>query len=505
MLNQPVDDDFAQLISSGGDNRLRLGPMGLNRYGSGPNAGSKIQFGSCTCSSPSPRALVAAHRLYLELKQHPSPALLVSEHFEIVRNRLQNLLALPADIDIALIPSGTDVEMLALALVASKTEQPIVNIVVGPAEVGSGTSDASAGCYFNSLTPRGNSSTAQQPVDTDLAARVSVTHVDVRNTFGQQMSIDEIDREVVQAVIDAVATGAHVVVHLVAHSKTGIHAPSLNAIESIKSALQEDVTIVVDAAQGRLAIDAYRIALKNDCFVSFTGSKFFGGPSFCGALLVPKSQRPGKHLTQLPDGFNEFFNRDSMPVAWDSWRTACSDWTNVGLLLRWTAAIAEIEAFYETEMDDREVVFFSFANEVANAISASRSCSMLVTDTDKASNLPDISAYCSVFAFEVNNLNETPLSNAQLKDLHQQLNTNPKFGFLIGQPVQLGQNRCVLRVAIGASMIVDLVTNTNFGKTFDHRLSWLRENIRSCFKAIDSLVLGDAQFKDSTFVEIAQP
>ena len=130
---------------------------------------------------------------------------------------------------------------------------------------------------------------------------------------------------------------------------------------------------------------------------------------------------------------------------------------------------------------------------------------MLVTDTDKASNLPDISAYCSVFAFEVNNLNETPLSNAQLKDLHQQLNTNPKFGFLIGQPVQLGQNRCVLRVAIGASMIVDLVTNTNFGKTFDHRLSWLRENIRSCFKAIDSLVLGDAQFKDSTFVEIAQP
>ena len=503
MLNQPIDD-FAQLIASGGDNRLLLGPTGLNRYGSGPNAGSKIQFGSCTSSSPSPRALAAAQRLHSKLEQHPSPARLASEHFDIIRNQLRKLLALPADVDIALTPSGTDVEMLALALVASKTDQPIVNVVVGPAEVGTGTCDASAGCYFDSLTPRGNSANTQQPVDTDLSARVSVAHVDVRNAFGQQYSIDEIDREVVQTVIDAVATGAHVVVHLVAHSKTGIHAPSLNAIESIKSVLQEDVTIVVDAAQGRLTIDAYRIALQNDYLVSITGSKFFGGPAFCGALLVPKSQRPGKHLTQLPNSFSQFFNQDTIPAAWDSWRTACSQWTNVGLLLRWTAAIAEMKASYKTALETSEVVFFIFANEVSNTISASRVCSMLLAKSDASSNLPNISSYCSVFAFEVNRPNETPLSKAQLKKIHQLLNTDPKFNFLIGQPVQLGQNRCVLRVALGAAMIVDVATNKKMGETLDHRLSWLRENIRSCFEAIDSLVLTDTQFDDSNLVKIAE-
>ena len=503
MLNQLIDD-FAQLITSGGDSRLLLGPTGLNRYGSGPNAGSKIQFGSCTSSSPSPRALDAAHRLYLELNQHPSPALLASEHFEVIRNQCRKFLALPADIDIALTPSGTDVEMLALALAASKTDQPIVNVVVGPSEVGSGTGDASAGRYFNSLTPCGKSASAQQPVDADFAARVSVTGVGVRNAFGQQRSMDEIDREVVQTVIDAVAKGAHVVVHLVAQSKTGIHAPSLNAIESIKSVLQQDVTIVVDAAQGRLTIEAYHTALRNDCLVSFTGSKFFGGPPFCGALLVPQSQRPGQHLAQLPNGFDQFFNRDTIPTAWESWRTACSDWTNTGLLLRWTAAIAEMEAFYETELDVREVVFFIFANEVTNTISASRSCSLLPTNASTENNLPNISSYCSVFAFEVSNLNQTPLSKAQLKELHQQLNIDPKFSFLIGQPVQLGQNRCILRVALGAPMIVDVATDTNFGETLDHRLSWLRENIRSCFKAIDSLVLTDGQFEDSTLVKVVE-
>jgi len=504
MLNQPIDD-FAQLITSGGDSRTLLGPTGWNRYGSGPNAGSQIQFGSCTSSSPSPRALAAGHRLISELKQHPSPNLLASEHFEIVRNQLQNLLALPADVDIALTPSGTDVEMLVLALVASKTEQPIVNVVVGPSEVGSGTSDASAGHYFNSLTPCGTSASTQQPVDTDFAARVSVAPVDVRNVFGHQLAMDELDREVVQTVINAVATGAHVVVHLVAHSKTGIHAPSLNAIESIKSVLQQDVTIVVDAAQGRLAIEAYHAALQNDCLVSLTGSKFFGGPPFCGALLVPKSQRPGKLLAQLPDGFNQFFNRDTIPTAWDSWRTASSDWTNTGLLLRWTSAIAEMEAFYKIQLDVREVVFFTFANEVANTISASRSCSMLPTNNNTENNLPNISSYCSVFAFEVNNLTETPFSKAQLKELHQQLNIDTRLNFLIGQPVQLSQNRCVLRIALGAPMIVDVATNTDIGQTLDHRLSWLRENIRACFNAIDSLIPTDPKFEDSTFVKIAEP
>ena len=503
MLNQPIDD-FAQLITSGGDSRSQLGPTGLNCYGSGPNAGSKIQLGSCTCSSPSSRALTAARKLYQELKQHPSPGLLASEHFEFVRNQLQNLLALPADIDIALTPSGTDVEMLALALVASKTERPIVNVVVGPAEVGSGTCDASAGRHFNSLTPRGNSSNAQEPVDADLASRVSVTRVAVRNALGQQLSIDEIDREVVQTVIDAMSTGAHVVVHLVAHSKTGIHAPSLNAIESIKSVLQNDVTIVVDAAQGRLAIDAYRVALQNNCLISLTGSKFFGGPAFCGALLVPKSQRPGKHLAQLPDGFNQFFNQDTIPAAWDSWRTTCSDWINTGLLLRWTAAIAEMEAFYETELDVREVVFFIFANEVTNAISASATCSMLLANTDTVSNLPNISSHCSVFTFEVDGPQQNSLSKAQLKELHQQLNMDPRSSFLIGQPVQLGQNRCALRVALGAPMIVDVATNKNIGETLDHRLSWLRENIRSCFKAIDSLVLTDRQFGNTPLVKVGE-
>ena len=495
MLNQRLDDHFDQLIASGGDNRLLLGQSGLNRYGSGPNAHSQIQFGSCTCSSPSSRGIAAAIQLHEKLKSHPNPTELASQQFEIVRNRLRENLSLPADVDIALTPSGTDVEMLALALVASRTDRPIVNLVVGPSEVGSGTCLAAGGRYFDSVVPAGNPVEVQEAVDETLASRVLVKHVDVRNTFGQQLSTEEIDLAVTELVIEAIDSGAHVVVHLVAHSKTGIHAPSLNAVGSIKAYLQDDVTVVVDAAQGRLDNEAYKTMLQNGCLVSFTGSKFFGGPPFCGALFVPENLRPSDQgLSCLPEGFADYFNADTLPTNWQRWRRQSAEWTNYGLLLRWTAAVAEMDAFFQLSSDIREVVFYTFKSEVTNAILASQQCTSVWVHVDPTSTLPDISSYCSVFAFEVAGPGKQTLNKIQLKELHQKLNVDPRFGYLIGQPVQIGQDRAVLRIALGAPLIVDVATDERLGKTLDHRMTFLREHIRFCFKALDSLVLGNTQF-----------
>ena len=503
MPNQRLDKNFEQLIASGGDNRLVLGQSGLNRYGSGPRAHDRIQFGSCTCSSPSPRAIDAASQMHTKLMSHPNPAKMASQQFQLVRDQLRNHLALPANVDIALTPSGTDVEMLALALVASKTDRPIVNLVVGPSEVGSGTCLAAGAHYFDSVTPAGNSVNVQQAVNEGLASRVTVEHVDVRDAFGRQLSAAEIDLAVTEMVIDAVSSGAHVIVHLVAHSKTAIHAPSLDAIGSIKATLKDDVTIMVDAAQGRLQNDAYKTVLKNDCLVSFTGSKFFSGPPFCGALFVPQSMRPGSgDGSCLPNGFSEYFNSDSLPKSWQRWRSQCSDWTNFGLLLRWTAAIEEMATFFQLDPEIREVVFFTFANEVINSILSSSQCTGVPTHVDPTKRLPDISSYCSVFAFEVASSDNGTLAKNQLKEIHQQLNTNPRFGYLIGQPVQIGQHRSVLRIAVGAPLIIDVITDVSLGGTLDQRMAWLRHNIRSCFKAIDSLVLGSEQFA-STYTENA--
>lgn len=502
MLNQPIDDQFERLIASGGDNRLLLGQLGLNQYGCGPNAHDRIQFGSCTCSSPSLSGLSVARQMHAELKNHSAPQAYASQQFEIIRDQIRHHLALPAGVDIALTPSGTDVEMLALAVTASHTQRPIVNLVVGPAEVGSGTKHAAGGLYFDSLVPAGRSVNVQQPVDTDLASRVTVCHVDVRNAAGRQLPLAEVDARVTEAVIDAANSGAHVIVHLVAHSKTGIYAPSLNSIASIKNTLKEDVTVVIDAAQGRLAIEAYKTLLEQQCMVSFTGSKFFGGPPFCGALLVPESLRPDSmQLNPLPESFGDYFNRDTLPKNWEHWRAQCSIWTNYGLLLRWTAAATEMAAFYEIEAGIREVIFSTFANEVTNSSLASERSVVVSIKNDPEQTLTPISAYQSVFSFEVRNLHDQLLDKKQLKELHHRINTDLQHGFLLGQPVQIGRFRSVLRIALGAPLVVAVANDQSLGRTLDHRLTWLREKIRSCFKAIDSLVVTDRQFTAAALSE----
>ena len=197
-----------------------------------------------------------------------------------------------------------------------------------------------------------------QAVDKSLASRVSIHRIDIRDGNGRQLSSCEIDLAVFQAAADAAMAGAHVIVHLVAHSKTGIHAPSLDAIRCLKAEMQNDVTIVVDAAQGRLAPEAYQTVLKGGSLLSLTGSKFFGGPPFCGALLVPSNCQPsGRGLKQLPSGFNDYFSRDALPESWTQLRSQCDDWFNTGLLLRWTAAIAEMTAFFQVDPEILKVVF----------------------------------------------------------------------------------------------------------------------------------------------------
>ena len=56
------------------------------------------------------------------------------------------------------------------------------------------------------------------------------------------------------------------------------------------------MAVILDAAQGRLSRRSIKAALELDYMVLIIGSKFYGGPTFSGALLVPPytpRRRPG--------------------------------------------------------------------------------------------------------------------------------------------------------------------------------------------------------------------
>jgi hypothetical protein len=178
-----------QLLASGGDTRLDMDPKtGRNRYACGFRPGQAIPLGSCTSSTVSPRGFAAAEEAARRICGVADSHVAANDLANVIRTRLRELLTLPDGVDIALAPSGTDIELLALALAAGRDNRPVVNILVGPNEVGSGTPLAAAGCHYDSRTPGGLQTVVGQPVDPVLAASVDVRTVDLRTSRGDMLS-----------------------------------------------------------------------------------------------------------------------------------------------------------------------------------------------------------------------------------------------------------------------------------------------------------------------------
>src|SRR6185436_14598537 len=124
-----------------------------------------------------------------------------------IRRRIRHLLQLPEGVAIALAPSGTDAELLALALAAGGGRRRVVNIVMGPSEIGTGSPLAAAGRHFDACLPSGASANVGDSVDTDLAERVETLDVDLRRADGSMRDETDIDDVVSAAVTRASFAG----------------------------------------------------------------------------------------------------------------------------------------------------------------------------------------------------------------------------------------------------------------------------------------------------------
>ncbi|MCA9717855.1 MAG: hypothetical protein KC468_24500, partial [Myxococcales bacterium] len=238
----PLEDDapgdspdatLATLLLAGADTRIELDACsGLNRYGSAPHPRAAIPFGSCTASSPSTLALAAARRTHARLRDAAARGALDRVVDETLRaQRVAIARWLHADrvpgVDVAITPSGTDAELLASALALGDGARPLCNIISGPSEVGSGTVLAASGHHFSSVTPRGGAVESGAPIPGRLSARVHVETLVLREGTGEMRAPQELDAQAEDMVARAIARGERVLLHVVAHSKTGAHAPSL--------------------------------------------------------------------------------------------------------------------------------------------------------------------------------------------------------------------------------------------------------------------------------------
>lgn len=282
------------LLTLGGDGRLRVDPeTGLNQYGCSPMPRpDAITFSSSTASSVSPMAYQAAdnlrRRLLRESKER-GPGQGCRGLAEAARARLSALLQL-GDVEgaeIVFTPSGTDGELYALHIARASAGSGLVNIVIAPTEIGSGTVAACGGRHFADETPLAGAVERGTPIDGFPCDHVEVASVSIRSSFGQPLSSGYMKKRI-RAILERAATNHQgVLLHLLDSSKTGLLAPTLEAVGCIRNHAPVPVEVVVDAAQMRLSTAMIRRYLHEECMVLITGSKFYTGPPFAGALLVP--------------------------------------------------------------------------------------------------------------------------------------------------------------------------------------------------------------------------
>lgn len=364
------------LMEQGGDARLGIDPFtGLNGYGCSHRPRPwAITFASSTASSCSERGYLgaeAARRRMIAASLTTSASLAIAAEGDHVRAGLAQAFHLQPDTGVILAPSGTDAELFALALAAASGDQPVTNILLAPEETGSGVPLAARGRHFAADTARGIPVEKGEIVP-GYRGDTTLVSIAVRGPDGVARPHGAIDAECRDAVQAALAAGRRPVLHVLDVSKTGLRAPSRTCAAALSAQFGARMDVIVDACQARLYPGTIKDYLDLGWMVAITGSKFFTGPPFSGALLAPGAILRRLALAPLPEGLAQYCGIADWPKAAPG--LACltqaeGQWHgNVGLFMRWHAALAEMQAFTEVPAERRRIVLHRFVSHVEACI-----------------------------------------------------------------------------------------------------------------------------------------
>jgi hypothetical protein len=328
------------LLVEGGDDRLTLDPVtGQNRYLCPPwPQPGVVAFSSCTASSISPGAFAAAEQvrqdLFAAALEASTDTVLATASDQITAELLVHCGA--EDLaEAVLAASGTDATLLLTGLLAAeRPRKTITTVLMSPAETGSGVPEAVQGRHFAPCTASGLAVEKGGAVE-GFPPGLSMVSVSLRTPDGLPRDEAVIAAECEQA-IEAAAKRGHVVLQAIDGSKTGLAAPHLLALDLLAARFAGQLDIVIDACQFRIEPATLRAYLERGWPVLVTGSKFFGAPGFCGAVLFPRARlRRIAGGGRLPDGLGAYANVSDGSVS-----RRCP-----GLLLRWTAALFQMRLF----------------------------------------------------------------------------------------------------------------------------------------------------------------
>ncbi len=400
-----VEPSIEELLVAGNDRRISLDPAtGLNKYGCPPRPDpALLAFGSSTAS-------VISVSSFDEVSRQHERLLKGADTLEKAWQRVSE--ALLSDVSdmgasLAFASSGTDAHALAVRSLSAFSK--LFVLMVEESETGSG-----------------------------VRAAMSIYHpevkaVSIRKQDGMPRSAEDIDPEVVASVESAVARGCHVLLVMIDQSKTGMISPSVSCAMALRKRYPEKISVLVDACQFRMAPPTLRAYLSQGFMVAITGSKFLTGPAFSAALM-------------LPQGFD----------------LEIQEKKDMGLLLRWEAALVEYRRFHALSQSQITNIMESFGETVRKRLAEdSRFESLTVPALDRRPLVTDASwdQLHSIFPFLLYHRGQ-PLNHEETQRIYrllQESDSNVIVGqrCQLGQPVFCGKGRSALRIALSARLISD--------------------------------------------------
>jgi hypothetical protein len=454
-----------RLLAAGGDARLELDrASGLNIYGCRPAPRpDALNFSSSTASSISEVAWQRADAVRERIAEQglsDSDALV-----EEIREELARLLGLgQTGTAIVFAPSGTDAMLHALAIARVLHARPVTSILAAADETGSGARNAVAGRHFCAVTAYGRRVVPGEAI-AGLGDGIASVRLALRDAAGAARSLAERDADALAAVRREAAAGRSALLYAMDHSKLGNCFPSAACLEEIGATFGRDATIVVDACQARLGLSRLHWHLARGHMVLLTGSKFFAGPPLSGALIVPEPVAARlRDAAALPDGLVDYSVASDWPREWRGVRAALPQQHNIGQLLRWHAALAEIALWLGAPAERRRTAIRDFAAACAHAFAGCAALAPLA----RAPVLDDDFPAPTIFPFLVRR-DGRALSAAECVILHRALNRDVA-GLLpgtlpararriaalpchIGQPVVLPGGSAALRISASAQIV----------------------------------------------------
>lgn len=471
----------ADIMATGGDARvITENKSGLNTYGHSPFPKFAVQYSSCTGNtiSVSAYSYVASFLNVLthEHQQELNTDFYIRE-FELIRKKIASYYELSPEVEMVFGSSGTDIELIQLALSLSLGKS-VHNIVLAANEVGSGTENAAKGCYFSDLTPTGYNCKIGEEIPGFSNHRISYANIDIRDCRGNIVNEDIIHKAYIAEIDFAIRSGKRAIVHTIHRSKTGLIVPHYDIIYEIVKDYGDHIDLVVDCCQGRVSIKKVNEYLNLGASLLLTGSKFYSGPPFSGILLLPVKYRKYPIDINNYSGLRQFFSIPEYPLRWQKdIPQITDDENNLGLLLRWKAAVYEMNKVFLIPNHRIEFVINSFTNLARRMISQTTflneisAFSQTIEDTCPT-NTKSPFELNTIITFAIYGLDGSELTIEDAKIIHKALYTNlepylsqsNKILSLIvqlGQPVKIKQNcdgkwGANLRIALSSNLIGEL-------------------------------------------------